>query len=80
MDEMPVPDLSLCTPDSKNSRDGITNHIGFSPQSYSSRSVSSCVTNFQSNRKTGDHQSARKQRRCWSPELYCWFIDAFSIL
>ncbi|KAL6536096.1 hypothetical protein OROHE_012940 [Orobanche hederae] len=31
MDELSVPNLSLCTPDSKNSRDGITNHIGLSP-------------------------------------------------
>ncbi|KAL6549625.1 hypothetical protein OROHE_008356 [Orobanche hederae] len=75
MDELPVPDLSLYTLESKNSRDGITNPIGFSPQSCSSRSGSPSATNFQSNLKNGHHQSARKQRRCWSPELHRWFID-----
>ncbi|KAL6495113.1 hypothetical protein OROGR_030795 [Orobanche gracilis] len=74
-DELPVPDLSLCTPDSKNSRHGITNSIGFSPRSCSGRS-GPCATNFLSNLKTGHHQSARKQRRCWSPELHRRFIDA----
>ncbi|KAL6507224.1 hypothetical protein OROHE_022123 [Orobanche hederae] len=75
MDELPVPDLSLYTLESKNSRDGITNPIGFSPQSCSSRSGSPSASNFQSNLKNGHHQSARKQRRCWSPELHRRFID-----
>ncbi|KAL6576875.1 hypothetical protein OROMI_011151 [Orobanche minor] len=61
MDELPVADLSLCTLESKISRDGITNPIGFSPYSCSSRSGSPSATNFQSNLKTG-HQSATKQR------------------
>ncbi|KAL6561531.1 transcription factor [Orobanche minor] len=77
MDELPVPDLSMYTLESKNSRDGITNPIGFSPQSCSSGSGSPSATNFQSNLKNGHHQSARKQRRCWSPELHRWFITVF---
>ncbi|KAL6494744.1 hypothetical protein OROGR_031544 [Orobanche gracilis] len=79
-DELPVPALSLCTPESKNSRDGITNPIGFSPQSCSSKSISPCSINSQSNLKTGHHQSARKQRRCWSPKLHRRFIDALQHL
>ncbi|KAL6546078.1 hypothetical protein OROGR_009952 [Orobanche gracilis] len=79
-DELPVPDLSLCTPESMNLRDCNTNPIGFSPQSCSSISGSPSATNFQSNHKTGHNQSARKQRRCWSPELHRRFIDALQHL
>ncbi|KAL6565070.1 hypothetical protein OROMI_016520 [Orobanche minor] len=75
MDELPVPDLSLYTLQSNNSRDGIMNPIGFSPQSCSSRPGSPSATNFQSNIKNGHHQSARKQRRCWSPQLHRRFND-----
>ncbi|KAI3446030.1 hypothetical protein Pfo_002695 [Paulownia fortunei] len=78
-DELPVPGLSLCMPEIKNVREGI-NSIGFSPKSSCSRSGSSSATNVPSNFKTGQQQTSRKQRRCWSPELHRQFINALQQL
>ncbi|CAA0827618.1 Homeodomain-like superfamily protein [Striga hermonthica] len=77
--EFPIPNLSLCTPELKSSIEGL-NSIGFSPKSCSSRSGSPSSANVQSNLRTGDHQSARKQRRCWSPDLHRQFINALQQL
>ncbi|GFQ04735.1 two-component response regulator arr14 [Phtheirospermum japonicum] len=76
---LPVPALSLCTPELKDPRDMI-NSIGFSPNPpcSSSRSGSSSAT--PSNFKTIQHQNSRKQRRCWSPELHRQFINALQQL
>ncbi|GER42217.1 homeodomain-like superfamily protein [Striga asiatica] len=77
--EFPIPNLSLCTPELKSSIEGV-NSIGFSPKSCSSISGSPSSANIQSNLRSGDHQSARKQRRCWSPDLHRRFINALQQL
>ncbi|KAK6159388.1 hypothetical protein DH2020_006702 [Rehmannia glutinosa] len=79
-DELPAPGLSLCTPAIKNAMEGIDNSIGFSLKSSSCRSGSSSATNVQSTFKAGHQQTARKQRRCWSPELHRQFINALQQL
>lgn len=77
MDELPVPGLSLCTPGIKDSRE-VINPIG---SSFSRSSSSPASPNLQSNFKAaGQQQSARKQRRCWSPELHRQFINALQHL
>ncbi|KAL0422667.1 UNVERIFIED_CONTAM: Myb family transcription factor EFM [Sesamum latifolium] len=78
-DELPVPGLSLCTPEINNSREEIS-CIGFGPKFSSSRSVSSPPTNVEANLKAAQQQSARKQRRCWSPELHRRFVNALQQL
>ncbi|KAK4424177.1 Transcription factor NIG [Sesamum alatum] len=80
-DELPgPPSLSLRTPEIKNSKDEIY-CSGLSSKSSSSRSGSSSATNGQSNSKTVHQQNtARKQRRCWSPELHRRFVNALQHL
>lgn len=78
-DALPVPGLSLCTPEIKNSIEAV-NPIGFVPKPSCSRSGSSSATNVQSNFKVGGQQSSRKQRRCWSPELHRQFVHALQSL
>ncbi|KAI3448086.1 hypothetical protein Pfo_004751 [Paulownia fortunei] len=79
-DELPgVPALSLRTPEIKNSKEEIYSS-GFSSKSSSSRSGSSSATNGQSNLKAEQQQTARKQRRCWSPELHRRFVSALQHL
>ncbi|XP_042058174.1 transcription factor HHO2-like [Salvia splendens] len=66
MDELPpVPRLSLCTPGIKNS----INPIGRS---------SSPPAN--SNLQPSFKETARKQRRCWSPDLHRQFVNALQHL
>ncbi|KAL3814194.1 hypothetical protein ACJIZ3_015462 [Penstemon smallii] len=67
-----LPGLSLCTPEIKNLRD----EINSSSKSSSSRSGSFSATNDLSNFKANEQQTARKQRRCWSPELHRRFVNA----
>ncbi|GER50422.1 homeodomain-like superfamily protein [Striga asiatica] len=75
-----VPALSLCTPEMKSSSEGV-NHIGFSLKSCPSRSGSPPDANVPSNlRSVQQHQSSRKQRRCWSPDLHRQFINALQQL
>lgn len=76
MDELPVPGLSLCTPGTKNSREAI-NPVG---SSYSRSGSSPATSNLQASFKTGQLQTGRKQRRCWSPELHRQFISALQHL
>ncbi|PIN14192.1 hypothetical protein CDL12_13179 [Handroanthus impetiginosus] len=80
-DELPVPGLSLCTPQIKNlhSREEIDS-ICFIPKSTGSKPVPSPATNVQSNSKAGQHQNVRKQRRCWSPDLHRRFVNALQQL
>ncbi|KAF3438765.1 hypothetical protein FNV43_RR21529 [Rhamnella rubrinervis] len=40
------------------------------------RAVSCSAANIESNMRTGQQQTARKQRRCWSPELHRQFVSA----
>ncbi|KAL0454211.1 UNVERIFIED_CONTAM: Transcription factor HHO6 [Sesamum latifolium] len=79
-DELPgAPSLSLRTPEINCSKDEIY-CSGLSSKSSSSRSGSSSATNGQSNLKTVHQQTARKQRRCWSPELHRRFVNALQHL
>ncbi|KAL2231583.1 myb family transcription factor EFM [Sesamum indicum] len=79
-DELPgAPSLSLRTPEINNSKDEIY-CSGLSSKSSSSRSGSSSATNGQSSLKTVHQQTARKQRRCWSPELHRRFVNALQHL
>ncbi|KAG8364296.1 hypothetical protein BUALT_Bualt19G0113700 [Buddleja alternifolia] len=77
-DELPGV-LSLSMPVTKNSMDGIYSS-DFISKTSCSRSGSSSGTNSQSNYKAGNHQTARKQRRCWSPELHRRFVSALQHL
>ncbi|KAG8368320.1 hypothetical protein BUALT_Bualt15G0033300 [Buddleja alternifolia] len=77
-DELPAR-LSLCMPEIKNSREEI-NPCGFSSKSSFSKLVTSSAINGQSNLKSGQPQSSRKQRRCWSPELHRRFVSALEQL
>lgn len=73
-DELPVHGLSLLTAGIKNPKEESGS------RSNSSRAVSCSAANVQSTMRTGQHQSqqqtARKQRRCWSPELHRRFVSA----
>ncbi|RVW49801.1 Myb family transcription factor EFM [Vitis vinifera] len=80
-DELPVHGLSLLTPGIKNPRE----ESGSSGSKTScSRGVSSSAPNLQPNLRTGpqppQQQTARKQRRCWSPELHRRFVNALQQL
>ncbi|KAL2490749.1 Homeodomain-like superfamily protein [Abeliophyllum distichum] len=77
--ELPaVTGLSLCTPEIKNSREDIGCN-GLNSKSSCGRLGSSLTTNVGSNLRIGQ-QTARKQRRCWSPELHRRFVDALQQL
>ncbi|KAL1561031.1 transcription factor HHO2-like [Salvia divinorum] len=78
MDELPVPGLSLCTPGIKNSREVVINPI---ESSFSRSSSSPANSNLQPSFKAaGQLQTARKQRRCWSPDLHRQFVNALQHL
>lgn len=82
-DELPgVPGLSLHTPGiTKLREDAVTS--GLNSKHNGSRGGLSSVAGCQSNIRTGSlaqQQSARKQRRCWSPELHRRFVDALQQL
>ncbi|XP_057996894.1 transcription factor HRS1 isoform X2 [Hevea brasiliensis] len=80
-EELPVPGLSLLTPGIKNLRA----ESGSTGSRIScSRAVSCSAPNPQSNLRNGpqpsQQQTARKQRRCWSPELHRRFVNALQQL
>ncbi|KAF2316607.1 hypothetical protein GH714_041948 [Hevea brasiliensis] len=80
-EELPVPGLSLLTPGIKNFRE----ESGSTGSRIScSRAVSSSAPNPHSNLRNGpqppQQQTARKQRRCWSPELHRRFVNALQQL
>ncbi|XP_060961437.1 transcription factor HHO6-like [Cannabis sativa] len=76
-DEFSIPGLSLLTPGLKNPKEesGCGN-----ARSNSGRAVSSSPANVHSNLRIGSQQTARKQRRCWSPELHRRFVNALQQL
>lgn len=77
-EEFPVHGLSLLTPGIKNPREE-SNSNG--SRNGCSRSVSSAPTaNIRSVTQQPQHQTARKQRRCWSPELHRRFVNALQQL
>lgn len=73
--------LSLLTPGMKNLREGSGSS---GSRTSSSRAVSSSNPSAQTIIPTGQQQpsqqAARKQRRCWSPELHRRFVDALQQL
>lgn len=79
--ELPVPGLSLLTPGIKNFREESSST---SSRISCSRAVSSSAPNPHSNLQNGpqphQQQTARKQRRCWSPELHRRFVNALQQL
>lgn len=81
-EELPgVPGLSLKNLGIKKPREDFS-CVGFSSTAGGSRAVSS-ITSVQSNVRALSHsqsQTARKQRRCWSPELHRRFVDALQKL
>ncbi|OWM83754.1 transcription factor HHO6 [Punica granatum] len=73
--ELPVHSLSLLTPGIKNSRE---KPVSADTRANFGRSLTQTV---QSNSRSGaPQQSARKQRRCWSPELHRRFVNALQQL
>ncbi|POO03062.1 GARP transcription factor [Trema orientale] len=82
-DEFPVHGLSLLTPGLKSPKEE-SGCGGVRSTSGSGRAVSSSPANVQSNPRTGSQQpqqqAARKQRRCWSPELHRRFVNALQQL
>lgn len=82
--ELPeVTGLSICIPKMKSSREDI-GYSGLSSKFGCSKLASSLATNIGSNLRTEQQskqqQTARKQRRCWSPELHRRFVDALQQL
>lgn len=83
-EEIPVAvhGLTLLTPGIKNLKE----ESGSMPSRAScSRAVSSSAPNAQSNFRSGlqqpsNHQTNRKNRRCWSPELHRRFVSALQQL
>jgi len=78
-EELPVHGLSLLTPGIKNPREesgsnGLRTSCG--------RTVSSSAPNvsIRSGAQQSQQQAARKQRRCWSPELHRRFVSALQQL
>ncbi|XP_009774094.1 transcription factor HHO6-like [Nicotiana tabacum] len=80
-DELPgVPGLSLHTPGIIKLREETS---GLNSKHNGSRGGLSSVASSQSNIRNGSlsqQQAARKQRRCWSPELHRRFVDALQQL
>ncbi|KAI9127529.1 hypothetical protein K1719_000522 [Acacia pycnantha] len=76
-----INDLSLMTPGTKNLREGSGSS---GSRSGSSRAVSSSTPSLQpiipSGHQQPQKQVARKQRRCWSPELHRRFVNALQQL
>uniref|UniRef100_A0A5B7AQN9 HTH myb-type domain-containing protein n=1 Tax=Davidia involucrata TaxID=16924 RepID=A0A5B7AQN9_DAVIN len=83
--ELPVAGLSLLTPGIKNPREELGSS-GLSSKTSGNRAGSSSTPNSQSNLRTGPQSqsqqqtTARKQRRCWSPELHRRFVNALQQL
>ncbi|KAJ7967421.1 myb family transcription factor EFM-like [Quillaja saponaria] len=76
-EESPIPGLSLLAPVMKNLRE----ESGSSGSRIScSRGVSSSGPSAQSKLQGSQQPIARKQRRCWSPELHRRFVNALQQL
>ncbi|KAI9124331.1 hypothetical protein K1719_005631 [Acacia pycnantha] len=76
-EESDVNGLSLVTPGVKNLREG---SVSSGSRISSDRVVSSPPCSDQPSLRPGQHQTARKQRRCWSPELHRRFVNALQQL
>lgn len=80
-EELPVAGLSLLTPGISRPREELGSSVS---KTSSSKAVSSSSPNVQSNIRISpqpsQQQAARKQRRCWSPELHRRFVCALQQL
>ncbi|XP_054778936.1 transcription factor HHO5-like isoform X2 [Prosopis cineraria] len=76
-EESDINGLSLVTPGAKHLREG---PVSSGSRITSSRAVSSPPCSDQPSLRTGQQQTARKQRRCWSPELHRRFVNALQQL
>ncbi|XP_057965857.1 transcription factor HHO6-like [Malania oleifera] len=80
-EDLPVSGLSLLTPGIKPLREEPVGSSVLSSKAICSKTVSSPAHNSQSNLRTApQQQTARKQRRCWSPELHRRFVNALQQL
>nr|XP_016453607.1 PREDICTED: uncharacterized protein LOC107777947 [Nicotiana tabacum] len=82
-DKDDLPGLTLPTPGIKNLEDSMINGLSSKPRDNSV--TSSIIVSYRSNihitsQLQQQQQTARKQRRCWSPELHRRFIDALKQL
>ncbi|XP_022135634.1 transcription factor HHO6 [Momordica charantia] len=79
--ESPICALSLVTPSLKNPTDELGSCV---LRSSGNRATSTSAPDVQSNLRTvlplQQQQPARKQRRCWSPELHRRFVNALQQL
>ncbi|XP_038887450.1 transcription factor HHO6 [Benincasa hispida] len=78
--ESPICALSLVTPSLKNTREELVSCV---LRSSGNRATSTSAADIQSNLRTvlpPQQQPARKQRRCWSPELHRRFENALQQL
>lgn len=74
-----VPVLSLQTHGIKKLKEDV-GCVGFSSTVSGNRVVSSSINSAQRAVTLSQSQTARKQRRCWSPELHRRFVDALQKL
>ncbi|PSS29368.1 Myb family transcription factor EFM like [Actinidia chinensis var. chinensis] len=82
-DKMEIPGLSLLTPGTNNLREEVGSNGLSSKISGSIAESSTTTTNYSNLRarpQTPQQQNARKQRRCWSPELHRRFVNALQQL
>lgn len=76
-EELPVHGLSLLTPGIKNPKEESVSHVS---RTGCSRAVSSSAPSPTIRSVAQQQQTARKQRRCWSPELHRRFVNALQQL
>lgn len=74
--ELSIPRLSLQTPGIEK----LNEDVGFSSTSSGTRVLSSSINSAQIAVTPTQSQTARKQRRCWSPDLHRRFVDALQKL
>ncbi|XAR72872.1 hypothetical protein NMG60_11019655 [Bertholletia excelsa] len=79
--ELPVPGLSLLTPGITNPSEPVGSNGLLNSKASGGGTIPSSAPTGQSNLRTGpQQQTARKQRRCWSPELHRRFVSALQQL
>ncbi|XP_059647749.1 transcription factor HHO2-like [Cornus florida] len=82
--ELPVAGLSFLTPGIRNPKEELGSGGLSSKASSGDKAGSFSAPTGQSNLRTGlqpsQQQTARKQRRCWSPELHRRFVNALQQL
>ncbi|CAK9150799.1 unnamed protein product [Ilex paraguariensis] len=82
-EELPIAGLSFVTPGIKNLREGLGSSCLSSKIRVcgtGSPSAPSIQSNLRTDAQPSQQQTARKQRRCWSPELHRRFVNALQQL